>query len=256
MNVVEAGCRLEKLIAASRAKIGSGTDVIFVDYEYESILAALMEIVLQHAESLRELAKGEDRFFFSAASCARSAMEAAIILTWIRKPNDRLIKEGRWLGYYATMERFHQNMSRELSATDPGIDEPAAKLRAIHEVIKSRTVAGVPIPIQEKPSVEVMLRELGYADLYSSYRELCQIVHVGPEMVFRFRKGVEYENGLTGFRVTRRMFGNEWHVPFLAIAWSVALAVIETLVELGETPENLRSVHEAQKHLTDYIQGG
>ena len=48
------------------------------------------------------------------------------------------------------------------------------------------------------------------------------------------------------------MLGSEWTVPFLATGWSVALAVIATLTELGDSSSNLRDIHEAQKALMDY----
>ena len=75
MILAEANCRLKQLITTSRLHIGSGTDIPFLGFEYDAAAAALMEITLQHAEAFYELAKCDERFFFSAASCARSAME-------------------------------------------------------------------------------------------------------------------------------------------------------------------------------------
>ena len=253
MNIHEANLRLARLIDVCRKKIGAGTDIPFLGFEYDSNAAALMEIVLQHAEALRELAKEEERFFFAASSCARSAMEAAVVLAWILDPKDKAQKEGRWLGYYETMIKFHRIMSKELVDVDPAIDEDAAKLRDAHEIVRNRKIDGKDIPIQAKPSMEQMMASTGYGPLYSSYRELCQIVHVGPEMVFRFKQGVQFDNGLSGYRITRRMLGSEWTVPFLATGWSVALAVIATLTELGDSSSNLRDIHEAQKALMDYV---
>jgi hypothetical protein len=99
MIVAEANSRLKQLISTSRSHIGSGTDVPFLGFEYDAATAALMEITLQHAEAFYELANCDERFFFSATSCARSAMEAAVTLAWICDPKDKIEKEGRWLGY-------------------------------------------------------------------------------------------------------------------------------------------------------------
>jgi hypothetical protein len=98
-----------------------------------------------------------------------------------------------------------------------------------------------------------MMASLGYDELYASYRELCHIIHIGPEMVWRFRQGVKFDNGLSGARITQRALGGEWDIPFLVIGWSVALSVNATLVELGDSTANLRPVHDAQKALTEYV---
>ena len=66
--------------------------------------------------------------------------------------------------------------------------------------------------------------------------------------------GVKFDNGLSGFRITQRTLGGEWEIPFLAIGWSVALSVITTLVELGDSTANLCPMHDAQKALTDYVE--
>jgi hypothetical protein len=253
MIVAEANFRLKQLISTSRSHIGSGTDVPFLGFEYDAAVAALMEITLQHAEAFYELAKCDERFFFSAASCARSAMEAAVTLAWICDPKDKIEKEGRWLGYYDGLAKFHANMAKELGESDPELPVEINLLNKRHEEVRNRTIAGKPIPIEAKPSMEQMMTSLGYKELYTSYRELCHIIHIGPEMVCRFKQGVHFDNGLSGFRITQRTLGGEWDIPFLVIGWSIALSVIATLVELGDSAANLRPVHDAQKALMEYV---
>jgi hypothetical protein len=233
--------------------IGSGTDVPFLGFEYDAASAALMEITLQHAEAFHELAKCDERFFFAAASCARSAMEAAVTLAWICDPKDKIEKEGRWLGYYDGLAKFHANMARELGNVDPEIPKEIDLLNKFHGEVRNRTIGGKLIPIVAKPSMEQMMTSLGYGELYTSYRELCHIIHIGPEMVWRFKQGVNFNNEFSGFRITQRSLGGEWNIPFLVIGWSVALSVIATLVELGDSTAHLRSVHDAQKALTEYV---
>jgi len=156
MIITEANSRLNQLISTSRSHIGSGTDVPFLGFEYDAASAALMEITLQHAEAFHELAKCDERFFFAAAACARSAMEAAVTLAWICGPKDKVEKEGRWLGYFDGLAKFHANMAKELGEGDPELPKEPSLLNKLHGEVRNRMIAGKPIPIVAKPPMEQM----------------------------------------------------------------------------------------------------
>ncbi|MCX6898564.1 MAG: DUF5677 domain-containing protein [Verrucomicrobia bacterium] len=253
MFVLEANSRLKRLIDSCRSIIGSGTDVAFLGFEYDSSAAAFMEITLQHAEAFHAIASGGESLYFAAASCARSAMEAAATVAWICAPNEKVEKEGRWLGYYDSMATFHTNQAEALQDIDPEISSAVESFRSVQTNIRNRTINGKRIPIVAKPSFRQLLNSIGHGEHYASYRELCEIVHIGPEMVHRFVEPMTFSNGISGFRISPRKFGGEWTVPFLVIGWSVALSVNTALIELGDTPTKLVPIHEAQKQLTDCI---
>lgn len=245
MDIELVATRLRSLIAAAKAEIGSPLEVPGEPYQYIASSAALTEVVMQQAEVCCKLMLMDVRYYFAGASCARSAFEAAVAAAWICDPKDPLEKEGRWLGCQDQMSKFHRNMAAGLKDVDPSLDESAAPIRALHEIMKQRSIGGREIPVEPRPGFEEMLRAVGYHGLYPSYRDLCEIVHVGPEMVARFMAGVS-DGGPPRYRIFHRPFGNEWEIPVLTVGWSIALASMATLHELGASNIRLRRIHDAQ----------
>lgn len=211
------------------------------------------EIVLRHAEAIVDLAEKDESLFFAAAACARSAKEAAVTQAWILDPKTRIEKEGRWLGYFETINKFHRNLNDELSDVDPNIDEELKDFSSYMDELKSRLIDGRPIDVVKKPRVMDMLDAIGYKSLYSSYRELCEIVHIGPEMVMRFKKGKRNSNGSLSVNITNCYLGNEWHIPFLAIGWATSLASMSLLHEFKRPIDKLKKLHSFHVKLNESL---
>ena len=100
-----------------------------------------------------------------------------------------------------------------------------------------------------------MLKDIGFHGMYSFYRELCEIIHIGPEMVIRFKQGLGSEAD-GRIRIAHHMFETEWVVPFLTIGWSVAAAAMVTLTEFGVDSPTLRKIDAAQVALATYVRAG
>ena len=74
-----------------------------------------------------------------------------------------------------------------------------------------------------------------------------------PEVVNRFREGVEYGDGTWGFQTKFRTLGNEWNISFQVMGWALALTAMATLNELGVSSEMFRSIHDAQVSLENCV---
>ncbi|MGB3491883.1 MAG: DUF5677 domain-containing protein [Elainellaceae cyanobacterium] len=254
MNNTTANQLLGKLLQECRSKTGSGTDLLFMGFEYESSVAAMMQVVLQHAEAFHELALNGEKHFFTCAACARSALETSMRTAWICKPSEQIQKEGRWAGYSRSLEKFYRAMNNELEDEDPELWEDSQKVLDLTRSITERKIDGRDIPIVAPPNLRDMMKEAGYEPLYPSYRELCQAVHVGPEVVLRHRETMKFLDDLPGYRILSNPLDTGLEVPFLVIGFSIALSVITVLNELGDSNESLKPIHIAQKNLTGYVQ--
>lgn len=245
MNLECATKCLAGQVATVRAALGHPMVIEAVDFEYLSSMAAYTEIVLQHADVFTRLTTANGQYFFAAASAARSAFEAAVMAAWIRMPSEKVRKEGRWLGIQEGMKKAHRNYARELGEIDPSLDESAAPIRELHELLKNRSIGGQSIPVETKPNAEAMLRDIGFSGMYTAYRELCEIVHVGPEMVLRYKDGSDKDEN-SKIVIRPRMFTTDWVIPFLTIGWSVSTSSMATLVEIGTDSATLRKIHDSQ----------
>ena len=254
MNLNKANSLLENLNVCCREKIGEDLKLPFDGFDYRPSCAALMEITLQHSNAFFSLANISQNYFFAAASCARAAIEASTTVAWICEPKSKIEKEGRWLGYNGSLRRFHRIINQELSSEDPELSSFPEEMEKADKLVRERKIDGESIPVVDKPNQEQMMRVCGIHDLYASYRELCQIVHVGPELLMRFKEKIEIEDDVFGYRIQQEVWDTDWHIPYLTIAHSVANSVMTVLYDCGMSPKDFNSIHLAQVELTEYIQ--
>jgi hypothetical protein len=139
MVLSEANAHLQNLIDVCRSSIGRGIDIPFLDFEYDSGIAALMMVVLRHGEAMHVLAGSDEEHFLAAAACARCAMETAATIAWVCEPTERLSKEGRWLGCWQSLRHFYDAISAELGPDDPELELEAKRLFDLHGHVWKRS---------------------------------------------------------------------------------------------------------------------
>lgn len=161
---------------------------------YESDAAAMSLVILaaSNAWAVHDLGITSPIRYPACAACARCAFEVGAVAAWLLVPDDPFQREGRWLGWFKANERFYTTLSNDLSPVSPELAE-AMRQTAIHHSNWRRTLeAKLPRgEVTEKPAMPIILKELGFLQLYPAYREISQVVHGEPQATSLVHK-VEY----------------------------------------------------------------
>lgn len=226
---------LEQVISAYRALAGEKPLVAFGGFEVDCAVPALVEHVRLQAKAVGELARLNIMYSPAAAGCARSAMEVGTLAAWLSKPNDAHDREGRWLGYFKALEGFSRKMANELKSLDPNVsrqlDETIARyMKGMCAPRFGKTI--VPVP---KPSMKAMLADLGYEHLYPAYREVCEVIHGGPDTINRHRVFHRSRELPMGFEFGVFPDELDWQIAFRITSWGVAMSGYHSLRNFGIT---------------------
>ena len=161
-------------------------------YEADTAAASLIILVTSNAWAVHDLGVISPTRYPAAASCARCAFEVGAVAAWLLSPDDPFEREGRWLGWFEANERFYTNLSRDLTTISD--DLAAAMQRTATHYCDWRTQIEARLPrgrAAKKPSLPVILKELGFSKLYMAYRGISQVVHAEPDAIQLVHK-VEY----------------------------------------------------------------
>src|SRR5262249_5419929 len=162
--------------------------------KYEADLAAMSLVRLcgSNAWGVHDLGAIGMARYPAAAACARCAFEIGAVAAWLLIPDDPFEREGRWLGWFKSNERFYANISNDLRPLSPELADSFKKTSTHYS--KWRTSIEAKLPggkVIEKPAIPNILRELDFLSLYATYRGLSQVTHAEPGAMGLVHK-VEY----------------------------------------------------------------
>jgi hypothetical protein len=196
------------------------------------------------------------------------------VAAWLLFPEDPFEREGRWLGWFKSNERFYTNLSNDLHSTS---EEIAASLKrtALHHS-RWRTAIEAKLPrgkVVEKPSMPKILKELGFLNLYMTYRVLSQVLHAEPDALRLVHKA-EYipKDGSTTDEIFEQSgqehfwgcFSDEsdWDIPIRMATWGlmVSLPALLSRIEAFSSDadslfEKQGALHQALDRLTKHAPG-
>src|SRR4051812_47997804 len=132
-------------------------------YEADVTAMCLARLALRYAFAVHELAIQDVDNYAPAAACARSGFETGAIAAWLMVPDNPFEREGRWIGYFKSHERFHRKLAEDFSKFAPEsaalMIQAAEQHTAWRSGIERQLPAGVKVVI--KPSMPEILNELG-----------------------------------------------------------------------------------------------
>lgn len=244
---------LEQVISAYRALAGEQPLVEFRGFEVDCAVPALIEHAILQAKAAGELARLNVAYSPAAASCARSAMEVGALAAWLSKPNEPHDREGRWLGYFKSLEEFSRRMANELKNLDPNVprqlDETIAKyMKGMCAPRFGKTITLVP-----RPSMKAMLADLGYEHLYPAYREVCEVIHGGPDTINRHRVFHRSRELPMGFEFGVFPDEMDWQIAFRIASWGVAVSGYHSLRNFGITTSASAGLLDAHNRLIELL---
>ena len=244
---------LGKVITAYRAIAGENPLAEFGGFEVDCAVPALVEHVILQAKAVSELARLSETYAPAAAGCARSAMEVGTLAAWLSKPREAHDREARWLGYFKSLEEFSRKMANELKNLDPNV--PRVLDETIAKYMKGMTAPrfGKPIVPVPKPSMKAMLADLGYEHLYPGYREVCEVIHGGPETINRHRIFHRSRELPMGFEFGVFTDGVDWQIVFRITSWGVAVACYHSLRNFGIKNAVSAGILDAHKRLIEVL---
>jgi hypothetical protein len=166
--VIEA---IEALLTATQEVLQEVVPV--ADSRYESSVAACAQILLclTYAWAVPDLARLGLQTFAPACSSARGALEVAAKAAWLVEPTDPMSREGRWLGWYKSLERFYQNLAADF-ASIPSVASKMKKSSDLYGNYRTAITEKLPAAYQivNPGTMQSILRELDLAALYPLYR--------------------------------------------------------------------------------------
>lgn len=244
---------LGKVTIAYRAIVGDRPLAQFGGFEVGCAVPALVEHVILQAKAVGELALLSETYAPAAAGCARSAMEVGTLAAWLSKPREAHDREARWLGYFKSLEEFSRRMANELKNLDPNV--PRELDETIAKYMKGMTAprfgkAIVPVP---KPSMKAMLADLDYEYLYPAYREVCEVIHGGPDTINRHRVFHRSRELPMGFEFGVFPDAVDWQIVFRITSWGVAVASYHSLRNFGIKNAVSAGILEAHKRLIEVL---
>jgi hypothetical protein len=152
-------------------------------YESDSAAFSLTRLAFRHAQGVCELAKSDLDNYAPAATISRTTFETGATAAWLMVPDDPFEREGRWLGYYRSHERFYENLAKDLVRI--GSSNSEVMWQAAHHYRDWRAAIEQVMPRHVKhvlkPTMPEILKELGYSNLYLAYRSTSQVVHAEPD---------------------------------------------------------------------------
>jgi len=241
---------LGELINAYRILTGKRPMAPFVGFAVDCGTPALVEHIILQAKAVCLLAESSQDFAPVAAACARSAMEVGALVAWLAKPQDSYEREGRWLGYFKSLEDFYRKQAKELKTRDPKESKEAQEILSSDLKKMSAPRFGRNIVPVSKPSLKDMMIDLGYEHLYTSYRELCELIHGGPETISRHR--APYRSLSIPFGFEFGLFSNnklDWQIIFKATGWGVGVSAYHSSLNLGFNNSKCANLLNAHKRL-------
>ncbi len=216
---------LNQLIGAYRNLNGEEPVAEFVGFGVDCGVPALIEFIILQAKAVCLLAESNDVFASAAAACARSAMEVGALAAWLAKPTDRHEREGRWLGYFKSLEDFYRKQAKDLKGRNPDEVKEANERLSNHLKTLCLPRFGREIIPVSKPSLRQMISDLGYDHLYAGYRELCEIIHGGPETIVRHR--IPHQSWAVPMGFQFGVFRDsklDWRIVFKMTGWGVGVS--------------------------------
>jgi hypothetical protein len=239
-------------------------------YEADTTAMCLTRLVVRHASAVHDLCERGIENYASAAACARCAFETGATAAWLTIPEDPFDREGRWVGYFKSHERFYRKLAADFNPFAPEIAAELQRTADHHAAWKSAIENKLPstAKVVVKPALPEILRELGFLKLYVAYRGISQVVHAEPESIDLIRR-VEYipadpdEAGdifRTAGQLTR--FGNfvndkMWAVLIRMSTWGIMISLprLLTRVEANCETDSLFSIQRELYVQLDRLEG-
>lgn len=244
---------LEQVIEAYRAIAGEQPLVEFGGFEVDCAVPALVEHVILQAKAVGDLARLSVTYAPAAAGCARSAMEVGALAAWLSKPSEAHDREGRWLGYFKSLEDFNRNMANELKTLDPNVSRELDETIAKYMKGMCAPRFGKTITLVSKPKMKAMLADLDYEHLYPAYREVCEVIHGGPETINRHRVFHRSRELPMGFEFGVFPDEFDWQTVFRIASWGVAVGGYYSLENFRITNAATAGLLDAHKRLIELL---
>jgi len=215
-------------------------------YESDSAAFSLARLAVRHAEGFRELAKWDTDGYAPAATISRTTFETGAVAAWLMVPEDPFEREGRWLGYYRSNERFYESLAKDLDRI--GSNHSQNMRQTAHHYRDWRVTIERILPPHvkcvPKPSMPEILKELGHSGLYLAYRSTSQVIHAEPDALDLVRQ-IDYVKDDPNdtnpiFKSSEQMIRwgtfvdeKQWIILLRMNAWGMMISLTSVLPRIG-----------------------
>jgi len=202
---------------------------------YESDVEAhlLILLIIRHVQGVITLARHDLVLLPAATAIARTSFEAAVRVLWVLNPHDPMQREARWLAGLKEYESYYRNLATDIEKHQ---DDGAPFHQIEKEIQGFRLGVERLLPkeielLSKQPKYEDMLKDLGDAKRYTSYRIMSNYTHPTQVATSIYRSGLG----------TQKKFGefispSDWYTC-LGPAWfSLANAGFRFLERCGGDP--------------------
>ena len=246
--------QLRSLTRTCRKFIGEQRPLPARGGDADSVLLAMMEMALSHAQAVQALAEKHFDHGWSALCVARSCFEAGAASAWIGTPSDPFDREGRWIGYFRKLERFYKTKGEMLEGESPGIsDQLKSILSSKHGVFKQVLEKHPDIKVVQYPKMRDLLKALKYEHLYIGYIEACEITHSGPEAVYRSRDQLLHQSKKRVYTYKCRVTPEFWQNAILMSGWGAAVSSYHALLRNGADINSVNQIFVAHNLFNEAI---
>lgn len=177
-------------------------------------------------------------------------MEVGALAAWLARPDDIYDREARWIGYFKTLESFHRKMADHFRSTNPQLAKELEDCISANMRLPETRFGRRIIPVK-KPSLKDIVSDLGYSHVYAAYREVCEVIHGGPEMVVRHRRrhSVPGQHQLMAFVFGVHPADEDWWIAFRVTGWGLAVSTYHSLRNFNFNNAQLQPILDAHHRL-------